>query len=137
MGSGREEEDKYLRMVVAYFLQRNTKYVSIALGGYKGKLSLDDSSDLHLIALALAKTVEDPSMIMKEKETTPTSTLSTTAQDMMAIGSAIRQNIAEKLPVINTQVIIRNFQHLNEYVFLDRFTFQYDFQCGEKQIARG
>jgi hypothetical protein len=36
MGSGREEEDKYVRMVVAYFLQRNTKYVSIALGGYKG-----------------------------------------------------------------------------------------------------
>lgn len=37
MGSGREEEDKYVRMVVAYFLQRNTKYVSIALGGYRGK----------------------------------------------------------------------------------------------------
>jgi hypothetical protein len=36
MGSGREEEDKYLRMVIAYFLQRNTKFVSIALGGYKG-----------------------------------------------------------------------------------------------------
>ena len=39
MGSGREEEDKYLRMVVAFFLQRNTKYVSIALGGYRGKIS--------------------------------------------------------------------------------------------------
>jgi hypothetical protein len=37
MGSGREEEDKYVRMVVAHFLQRNTKYVSIALGGYKGR----------------------------------------------------------------------------------------------------
>jgi hypothetical protein len=38
MGSGREEEDKYVRMVVAYFLQRNAKYVSIASGGYQGKL---------------------------------------------------------------------------------------------------
>jgi len=37
MGSGREEEDKYVRMVVAHFLQRNTKYVSIALGGYRGR----------------------------------------------------------------------------------------------------
>lgn len=34
MGSGHEEEDKYLRMVVSYFLQRNTKYVSIASGGF-------------------------------------------------------------------------------------------------------
>ncbi len=41
MGSGREEEDKYVRMVVAYFLQRNTKYVSIALGGYRGKFLIN------------------------------------------------------------------------------------------------
>ena len=39
MGSGREEEDKYVRMVVAYFLQRNIKYVSIASGGYKGEFA--------------------------------------------------------------------------------------------------
>jgi hypothetical protein len=38
MGSGYEEEDKYVRMVVAYFLQRNTKYVSIASGGYESML---------------------------------------------------------------------------------------------------
>ncbi len=38
LGSGHEEEDKYVRMVVAYFLRQNTKYVSIASGGYKGKL---------------------------------------------------------------------------------------------------
>lgn len=37
MGSGHNEEDKYVRMVVAYFLQRNTKYVSIASGGYKSE----------------------------------------------------------------------------------------------------
>ena len=46
-------------------------------------------------------------MIMKAKETHPPSTVSSTAQDMIAIGSAIKQNIVEKLPVINTQVIIR------------------------------
>lgn len=40
MGSGREAEDKYVRMVVAYFLQRNTKYVSIALGGYRGEFNM-------------------------------------------------------------------------------------------------
>ena len=56
-------------------------------------------------------------MIMKEKETTPISSLSTTAQDMMAIGSAIKQNIVEKLPVINTQVIIRNFEHQTNVSF--------------------
>ncbi|CAF4042349.1 unnamed protein product [Rotaria magnacalcarata] len=36
MGSGRDEEDKYVRMVVAYFLRRNIKYISIASGGYRG-----------------------------------------------------------------------------------------------------
>lgn len=36
MGSGRDEEDKYLRMVVAHFLRRNIKYISMALGGYRG-----------------------------------------------------------------------------------------------------
>jgi len=40
IGSGHEEEDKYVRMVVAYFLRRNTKYVSIASGGYKSKLNI-------------------------------------------------------------------------------------------------
>ncbi|XP_028405165.1 TBC1 domain family member 23-like [Dendronephthya gigantea] len=35
MGSGREEEDQYVNMVVANFLQKKTKYTSIAKGGYK------------------------------------------------------------------------------------------------------
>jgi len=39
MGSGHNEEDKYVRMVVAYFLQRNTRYVSIASGGYESKFN--------------------------------------------------------------------------------------------------
>ena len=40
MGSGHEEEDKYVRMVVAYFLRQNTKYVSIASGGYESKFHI-------------------------------------------------------------------------------------------------
>jgi len=35
LGSGREEEDRYLNMVVAYFLQKKQEYVSIANGGYE------------------------------------------------------------------------------------------------------
>lgn len=38
IGSGREQEDQYVHMVVASFLQRNTQYISLAKGGYHGKL---------------------------------------------------------------------------------------------------
>lgn len=34
MGSGREEEDMYMNMVLAHFLQKNKEYVSIANGGF-------------------------------------------------------------------------------------------------------
>lgn len=34
MGSGREEEDMYMNMVLAHFLQKNKEYVSIARGGF-------------------------------------------------------------------------------------------------------
>ncbi|KAL5020397.1 hypothetical protein ScPMuIL_003289 [Solemya velum] len=34
MGSGREEEDQYVHMVVANFLQKNHQYISVARGGY-------------------------------------------------------------------------------------------------------
>ena len=37
MGSGREEEDQYVNMVVARFLQQNSQYVSLAHGGYSGR----------------------------------------------------------------------------------------------------
>ena len=36
IGSGREQEDQYVHMVVASFLQRNTLYVSLAKGGFQG-----------------------------------------------------------------------------------------------------
>lgn len=34
MGSGRLDEDQYMHMVVASFLRKNTKYVSVLTGGY-------------------------------------------------------------------------------------------------------
>uniref|UniRef100_A0A8C5LQT9 TBC1 domain family member 23 n=1 Tax=Leptobrachium leishanense TaxID=445787 RepID=A0A8C5LQT9_9ANUR len=34
MGSGREEEDMYMNMVLAHFLQKNKEYVSLAKGGF-------------------------------------------------------------------------------------------------------
>ncbi|XP_066281595.1 TBC1 domain family member 23-like [Branchiostoma lanceolatum] len=34
MGSGRDEEDQYVHMVVAHFLQRHTAFISLARGGY-------------------------------------------------------------------------------------------------------
>lgn len=35
LGSGREEEDQYLHMVVAFFLQRNVQFVSLVQGGFQ------------------------------------------------------------------------------------------------------
>ncbi|XP_014216220.1 TBC1 domain family member 23 isoform X1 [Copidosoma floridanum] len=35
LGSGRQEEDRYLHMVVASFLQKHTQYVSMVVGGYQ------------------------------------------------------------------------------------------------------
>jgi hypothetical protein len=35
LGSGREEEDRYLHMVIAFFLQKKQKYVSMVSGGYE------------------------------------------------------------------------------------------------------
>ena len=48
MGSGSEDEDKYVNMVVSNFLQRKINFVSLALGGYA----------------ELEKTIEDPEMIV-------------------------------------------------------------------------
>ena len=48
MGSGHDDEDKYVNMVVSNFLQRKINYVSLALGGYD----------------MLEKSVDDPDMIV-------------------------------------------------------------------------
>jgi hypothetical protein len=52
MGSGHDEEDKYVNMVVANFLQRKIKYISLALGGYE----------------TLARCIEDPNSIIAMKD---------------------------------------------------------------------
>lgn len=48
MGSGNDEEDRYVNMVVSNFLQRKINFVSLALGGYA----------------ELERTIEDPEMIV-------------------------------------------------------------------------
>lgn len=46
MGSGRLDEDQYMHMVVASFLQKNTQYVSLLTGGYA---SIHDYFGYHMI----------------------------------------------------------------------------------------
>ena len=36
LGSGREQEDQYMHMVVAKFLQQSVPYISVARGGFLG-----------------------------------------------------------------------------------------------------
>lgn len=48
MGTGIDEEDKYVNMVVSNFLQRKINFVSLALGGYE----------------ELRTSIEDPEMIV-------------------------------------------------------------------------
>ncbi|CAF0721847.1 unnamed protein product [Didymodactylos carnosus] len=91
MGSGHEEEDKYVRMVVAHFLQRNTKYVSIAHGGYK----------------MLARVIEDPSMLTHAQQNNSTSNESSISDSNINawLNSVHKQNSIEKLAVLNNQTI--------------------------------
>ncbi|KAJ8034465.1 TBC1 domain family member 23 [Holothuria leucospilota] len=49
LGSGREEEDQYLHMVVANFLQKKTQYVSIVSGGYTALLKLLEKESEHIL----------------------------------------------------------------------------------------
>lgn len=44
IGSGREEEDQYVHMVIANFLQKHYQYVSFAKGGYQSMHSNNMSS---------------------------------------------------------------------------------------------
>jgi TBC1 domain family member 23 len=52
IGSGHEDEDKYVNMVVSNFLQRKINFISLALGGYK----------------ALSKCIEDPQSLIENKD---------------------------------------------------------------------
>ena len=47
LGSGREQEDQYVNMVVAKFLQKHVRYVSLARGGFLG----ESSTELDLLVI--------------------------------------------------------------------------------------
>lgn len=51
MGSGREEEDCYVHMVVASFLQKHHRYVSLLYGGYESlhKLIVEQQCEQFLV----------------------------------------------------------------------------------------
>jgi hypothetical protein len=98
MGSGRDEEDKYVRMVIAHFLRQNTRYVSIASGGYKSKISFLNFVIISImIEIVLTQAIEDPWMLTQAHQ-------ETAIQDSVSPGSTLKQNLVEKLPTINTQV---------------------------------
>ena len=52
LGSGREEEDQYVNMVVANILQKNKQYVSIAKGGYPGQWDIHFTLSSRLLDFA-------------------------------------------------------------------------------------
>ncbi|GFY50129.1 TBC1 domain family member 23 [Trichonephila inaurata madagascariensis] len=49
MGSGREEEDLYVHMVVASFLQKHEHYISLAQGGYEALHKIIPSNDINVV----------------------------------------------------------------------------------------
>ncbi|KAL3885206.1 hypothetical protein ACJMK2_025294 [Sinanodonta woodiana] len=58
IGSGREEEDQYVHMVVANFLQKHHQYVSFAMGGYRAlKQVFQECPDEALLELGLRECI--------------------------------------------------------------------------------
>lgn len=51
IGSGREEEDQYVHMVVAHFLQRHLAFVSVVAGGYAGLFRLTVAAFVKTVLL--------------------------------------------------------------------------------------
>ncbi|XP_035228316.1 TBC1 domain family member 23-like [Stegodyphus dumicola] len=49
VGSGREEEDQYVHMVVASFLQKHQRFVSLAHGGYTALHEIIPSSEINTV----------------------------------------------------------------------------------------
>ena len=52
LGSGREQEDQYVNMVVAKFLQKHVRYVSLARGGFLGEC-VCSSGDIVCVCIEL------------------------------------------------------------------------------------
>jgi hypothetical protein len=82
--------------------------------------------NLIFLSIVLAKAIEDPSMLTQAHQNT------TATHNSTSIGSTIRQNIVEKLPVINTQVnYTKTIEHKSkkDLFLIDSFINQYDFKC--------
>uniref|UniRef100_A0A7N6BBQ2 TBC1 domain family member 23 n=1 Tax=Anabas testudineus TaxID=64144 RepID=A0A7N6BBQ2_ANATE len=69
MGSGREEEDMYMNMVLAHFLQKNKEYVSIAKGGFMDRYthSPGDSKGVKSLVNKMTFALKSKSVNVKEK----------------------------------------------------------------------
>ena len=79
MGSGNDDEDKYVNMVVSNFLQRKINFVSLALGGYK----------------ELRQTIEDPEMIV--------------GTDIQTSRNKFTEEWVKKIPTNNESSMINKF----------------------------
>lgn len=81
MGSGRLDEDQYMHMVVASFLQKNTQYVSLLTGGYTAihdyfGCHMSDCLEDHDVNRCLMCISNDPTKSdlnrLQKSESTPT-----------------------------------------------------------------
>lgn len=81
MGSGRLDEDQYMHMVVASFLQKNTQYVSLLTGGYTAihdyfGCHMSDCLEDHDVNRCLMCITNDPTKSdlnrLQKSESTPT-----------------------------------------------------------------
>jgi len=72
IGSGREEEDQYVHMVVAHFLQRHLAFVSVVAGGYAGTCQLMSAMLVETLQQVLHKVIwEELIAIPHGEECTP------------------------------------------------------------------
>lgn len=66
-----------------------------------------------MFLIVLAEAIEDPSMITQPKEIKKPAVATPKTFDAAALGATIKQNIVEKLPVINNQV--RSVHSMGKY----------------------
>ncbi|CAG0913157.1 unnamed protein product [Notodromas monacha] len=105
MGSGREKEDQYVHMVVAYFLQKNCTFVSMLVGGYaalhddlsenlSGGLK-NHNADACIICLSEETTARTKGKRMGSSGAVQTSTSSNMSTLFDKIGSAVKSKSSE------------------------------------------
>eukprot|EP00057_Strongylocentrotus_purpuratus_P023789 XP_011678263.1 PREDICTED: TBC1 domain family member 23 isoform X5 [Strongylocentrotus purpuratus] len=81
MGTGREEEDQYLHMIIANFLQRKIQSVSMAAGGY--------TALLKLVEKELTSGMIDPAILKSVIITQPESASSDDSGKLTERGAAV------------------------------------------------